>query len=96
MKKFWEKILASFDNGKIGFSSKKLSAFAVMLCVLVAHGAWLKNAFQSNNFNLLAEILIIDYGAISVFLGLTTYEKIKKNGNDDKKNDVADNGNNAN
>lgn len=78
MNKFFDKLQASFDNGKIGFSSKKLSAFAVMLCVLVAHIAWLKNAFQTNNFTLLAEILIIDYGAVSVFLGLTTYEKIKK------------------
>lgn len=83
MKKFWEKISGSFDNSKTGFSSKKLSAFAVMACVLVAHGAWLKNAFLTNNFNLLAEILLIDYGAISVFLGLTTYEKIKKT-NDEK------------
>jgi hypothetical protein len=48
MKKFWEKISGSLDNSKNGFSSKKLSAFAVMACVLVAHAAWLKNAFQTN------------------------------------------------
>lgn len=79
MKDFIKKIVASLDTTtKDGFSARKLSAFMVMICVLAAHIAWLKKAFLENDFNLLSEVLLIDYGFISVCLGMTTYESIKK------------------
>lgn len=78
MKEFWRKIVASLDTvTKDGFSARKLSAFVIMFCVLAAHVAWLKKAFLENDFSLLSEVILIDYGFISVCLGMTTYENIK-------------------
>lgn len=72
-------IYNSFKNNVLGFSARKLSAFAIMVCVVAAHISWLKYAFMQNKFELLPEILTIDYGFIAVCLGLTTWENIKTN-----------------
>jgi hypothetical protein len=78
MKNFFRRIASSLDTvTKDGYSARKLSAFAIMICVIAAHVAWLKKAFLESDFGLLAEVLMIDYGMISVLLGLTTYENIK-------------------
>lgn len=78
MKQFFQKIQSALDTHSKGFSARKLSAFAIMMCVIAAHVAWLKNAFAKDDFSLLEGVLIIDYGFIATLLGLTTYESIKK------------------
>jgi len=78
MKEFINKILSAFDNHSKGFSARKLSAFTIVVCVFVAHIAYIKNCFINNDFKSLESILIIDYGFISTMLGLTVYESIKK------------------
>jgi len=78
MKQFFQKITAALDTHSKGYSARKLSAFVVILCIIAAHIAWLKNAFIKDDFNLLEGVLIIDYGFISLCLGMTTYESIKK------------------
>lgn len=78
MKELLRKITASLDTvTKDGFSARKLSAFVIMACVVAAHVAWLKKAFLENDFTLLEGVLMIDYGFVSVLLGLTTYENLK-------------------
>lgn len=84
MKEIYNKFLGSFDTvTKNSFSARKLTAFTVTLMVVVAHIIWIKNSHLKSDFSLLPEILLIDYGMISVCLGLTTFESIKKK--DDKK-----------
>ena len=82
MKELLIKLQSAFDTHSKGFSARKLTAFAITLCVFVAHIAWIKSAFQKEDFSLLEGILIIDYAFIGGLLGLTTYEAIKKQGND--------------
>jgi hypothetical protein len=74
MKDLYNKILASLDNHSKGFSARKLSALVVITLVVVAHVKWIYAA----DFSLLTEVLMLDYGFISVCLGMTTYEAIKK------------------
>lgn len=79
-----EKILASLDDNTKGLSSRKLSAFAVMTCIIIAHIAWIKKCFMLDDFSLLTTVLTIDYAFIGGLLGMTTYSKMKK---DDKPKD---------
>lgn len=46
---------------------------------LIAHISWLKNSFINDDFSLLSEILMIDFGFVSVLLGLKTFEGLQKN-----------------
>jgi apolipoprotein N-acyltransferase len=82
MKELLIKLQSAFDTHSKGFSARKLTAFTIVLCVFVAHIAWIKSAFQKEDFSLLEGILIIDYAFIGGLLGMTTYESIKKQGND--------------
>lgn len=79
MKELFLKLQSAFDTHSKGFSARKLTAFAIVTCVFVAHIAWIKSAFIKEDFSLLEGILIIDYGFIGTLLGMTTYETIKKN-----------------
>jgi apolipoprotein N-acyltransferase len=81
MKELLIKLQSAFDTHSKGFSARKLTAFAIVLCVFVAHIAWIKSAFIKEDFSLLEGILIIDYSFIGGLLGLTTYESLKKQGN---------------
>lgn len=79
-KGFWKKILSTLDTTTTGgFSARKVSAAIVMLCVFVAHIAWIKRAFMTDNFTLMESILAIDYAFVAACLGMTTYERIKTN-----------------
>jgi hypothetical protein len=90
MKEFINKLVGSLDNyNKASFSARKLSAFVVMACVVAAHIKWL----SLGNFTQLEMVLTIDYGFISVCLGLTTYEALKKkdtNPTDKPKEDIRE------
>ena len=80
---FVTKLFKSLDNNEGGYSARKVTSLAIMVCVMVAHFAWLKHCFVKDDFHLLPEILMIDYGMVSVLLGLTTYEKIQAKKNDE-------------
>lgn len=73
-----QKLLSAFDTHSKGFSARKLSAFAIMACVVLMHVVWLKYAFRTEKFDLLEGILLIDYAFIGTCLGMTTYETVKK------------------
>jgi hypothetical protein len=92
MKELVRKILGSFDTvTKNAFSARKLTALSIMICVIVAHIAWLKHAFVKEDFMLLAEVLMIDYGMIALCLGMTTYEAIKNKKNEKNSSDIDSN-----
>ena len=80
------KLLSSLDDNTKGFSSRKMTAFAITLCVIIAHSAWIKKCFTTEDFSLLTTVLTIDYAFIGGLLGLTTYSKLKyKDGKPDEK-----------
>lgn len=83
MKSLFNKILASLDNHQKGFSARKLSALVVVVLIVIAHIKWIYKA----DFSLLTEVLMLDYGFISVCLGMTTYEAIKGKQNDTQPTD---------
>jgi hypothetical protein len=73
MKDFINKIISALDNHSKGFSARKLSAFVIIIMVVVLHVKW----FASDRWEFLGEVLALDFGFISVCLGMTTYEAIK-------------------
>ena len=80
MKKILEKLSQSFDNGDAGFSSKKLTAFSIVVCVLVAHCKWI----AMGNFEQLEMVLTIDFSFISLLYGINVTDK-KINKKEDEK-----------
>ena len=66
-------ILDSFKMGNTGFSSRKLTAFTIISCIVAAHIKWL----CMGDFSLIGEVLIIDYGFVAALFGMTTYSGLK-------------------
>ncbi len=73
MKKILDNILASFSNKHEGFSSRKLTAFAIIVCVIAAHIKWI----MLGDFTQLELVLTIDYSFIATLFGMTTYSSLK-------------------
>lgn len=73
MKKILDDILKSFNGQNEGFSSRKLTAFVIIVCVVVAHIKWI----MLGDFKQLEMILTIDYGFIATLFGMTTYSSLK-------------------
>lgn len=74
MKEFFNKIIGALDTHSKGFSARKLSAFVVIVLIIVTHVKW----FKSDHWEHLDAVLALDFGFISVCLGMTTYESVKK------------------
>ncbi|CAB4204207.1 hypothetical protein UFOVP1393_33 [uncultured Caudovirales phage] len=66
-------ILDSFKMGTSGLSSRKLTAFVIILCVIAAHVKWL----SLGDLSQLGEVFIIDYGFVAALFGMTTYSGLK-------------------
>ena len=66
-------ILDSFKMGNAGYSSRKLTAFIIIACVVAAHIKWL----SLGDLSQLGEVLIIDYGFVAALFGMTTYSGLK-------------------
>jgi hypothetical protein len=64
------KLLGSFDNVKgQGFSARKLTAFALMLCIAFIH-------FRFVDINNAIEALMIDLSGVLLCLGIVTAQNI--------------------
>ena len=68
-------LLDSFKTNANGYSCRKISAFVIIVMVVSLHIKW----FQSDKWEYVGEILALDFAFVSVALGMTTYEAIKKN-----------------
>ena len=66
-------IIDSFKMGNNGFSSRKLTAFTIISCIVAAHVKWL----CMGDFSMIGEVLIIDYGFVAALFGMTTYSGLK-------------------
>lgn len=75
IKEIIDRLLNSLDTAQNnGFSGRKLTAFAIVLCCVAAHVKWI----MLGNFEQLEMVLTIDYAFISALFGLTTYESVNK------------------
>jgi hypothetical protein len=74
-KEIFNNLLDSFKNNSNGYSARKISAFTIIVMVVLLHIKW----FNSDKWEYVGEILALDFAFISVALGMTTYEAIKKN-----------------
>lgn len=64
-------LIGSFKNSPDGFSSKKLTAFVITVCVIVAHVKW----WKGNDFTLLPTIIGLDFGFILTLFGINVADK---------------------
>ena len=79
MKDILNKLTGTLDTHSKGvFSARKVSAFIVVLLIIILHIKW----FKSDRWEYLGEVLGFDYGFISLCLGMTTYEAIKTKQNE--------------
>lgn len=72
-------IKSSWEYASKGASARKLTAFAIMVCVVFVHFIWMIHASSKADFALLISILYADYGFVGLLLGMTTYQYIKDN-----------------
>jgi len=78
MKRIIDNLIGSFDTVKEnGFSARKLSAFALMICIAFVHFKWV-------NHDNVAEVLIIDLCGVLILLGLVTAQNILDYKNSEK------------
>lgn len=75
MKDFINKLISSLDNHTKGFSGRKLSALAIMICVIVGHVKYYKAPDWINHYEI---ILTIDFSFVLACLGLTTWQAVKQ------------------
>lgn len=72
MKEIISNILNAFNNiEKKGFSAKKLTAFIITTCCVVAHIKWI----ALGDFKQLEMVLTIDYTFIATLFGINEYGK---------------------
>lgn len=84
MKDFINKLISSLDNHTKGFSGRKLSAFAIITCIIVGHVKLYKAADWIQHFE---AVLIVDFSFVLACLGLTTWQAVKK---EEPKNEVKE------
>lgn len=82
MKKILKELVDSFRMTESGFSSRKLTAFVIILLVIIVHIKWL----MLGNLTQLEMVLTIDYAFVSALFGLTTFQALNTFGKkvDDK------------
>lgn len=73
MKEIFNNLMKSFNGNTEGYSSRKLTAFVVIICVVATHIKWL----TLGNLSQLEMVLTIDYGFIAALFGMTTYSSMK-------------------
>lgn len=75
----YQRFLGSLDNKKdSGFSGRKLTAFALVVCTCAIHIKYIALA----DFSQLEMVLTIDYAFIATLFGMTTYQSVKANKNE--------------
>lgn len=64
-----ENLLKSFNTEKGGFAARKLTAFALMICIAYIH-------FKFVDITIAVEVLIIDLSGVMLCLAIVTGEQI--------------------
>jgi hypothetical protein len=82
MRKLFDRLVNSFDNENAGFSARKLTAFALVLCIYYIH-------YKYVNESIAIEALIVDLCGVLISLGIITAEQVikLKNGGNNENNE---------
>jgi hypothetical protein len=80
MKKILSDLIDSFRMNEVGFSSRKLTAFVIVILVMVIHIKWI----MAGNFSDIEMVLTIDYAFISALFGMTTFQNVKSSKKEDE------------
>lgn len=64
----------AFEAHSLGASARKLSAFIIIVMVVISHIKW----FKSDHWEYLTVVLGLDYTFILVCLGLATWQYLKE------------------
>lgn len=86
-------IQSAFDTHSKGASARKLSALWIVMLITLLHASYFRYQYnKSGAYDLLTEILIIDYCFVALALGLTTIETLikLKSGNFKAEEPIAD------
>lgn len=83
MKKIFNDLYDSFKVSEIGLSSRKLTAFVIVILVIIVHVKWL----MLGNLTQLEMVLTIDYAFISALFGMTTFQTLKSFNKTDSKDE---------
>lgn len=83
LNQIWQGVMGSLDTTDKPFSGRKLTAYAIIACVIAAHVKWIVLGDLSN----LEMVLTIDYGFVATLFGMTTYSAIKMKISEEKKTD---------
>lgn len=83
MKEIIDNILNSFNTKLSGYSGRKLSAFIIIILIILSHIKW----FNDGNLNQLEMILTIDFGFVISMFGMTSFSANKKNKEEEKKSE---------
>lgn len=67
-------LISSFKTGKEGFSARKVSAFVIIVMVVILHVKW----FRSDRWEFIGEVLGFDFLFILCCLGLATWQAVKE------------------
>jgi hypothetical protein len=86
MKEIMQNILNSFNTKKGGYSSRKLTAFIIVVMVVITHIKWL----TLGNLTQLEMVLTIDYSFIAALFGMTTYQSLKNKNKEENKEDISE------
>lgn len=78
LKEIFNNCLGALSTNKDGYSARKLSAFIMIIMVIILHIKW----FRADKWEYVGEILAFDYTFVLSCLGLTTWEAIKGKQND--------------
>ena len=73
MKDIIQKLVSSLDNKDSGFSARKLTAFVMVIMVIIIDIKWLK----SEQWIYIVEILGLHFLFILTLLGLATWQKVQ-------------------
>lgn len=73
---------SSFTNDPNGVSSKKIVAYSISFCVIMAHVKW----WRMDDFTLLPTIIGLDFSFILALFGINVYDKMKNQPSIDGKN----------
>lgn len=81
-----EKLIGSFDTkADNGFSARKLTAFVLVVCIVLIHIKYL----IWGSFDQMEMVLTIDYTFVATLFGMTTYQSIKTPKNDNKQDNIG-------
>lgn len=73
-------IKGAFEANNAGASARKLSAFVIIVMVVITHIKW----FKSDRWEYLTIVLGLDYTFVLVCLGLATWQYMKEKKPDEK------------